>query len=79
MTWNLWIRRSHRWLSILFVLTVGATSFAAASGQAEESWLYYLPLAPLLLLMISGLYLFALPYVSRWRQDMGSGEKPRHG
>jgi hypothetical protein len=27
----------------------------------------YLPLPPLFLLMLSGLYLFVLPYATRWR------------
>jgi len=67
MTWSKTIRQSHRWLAILFILTVLAASYAAATGQEADSVLYYLPLLPLLLLMLSGLYLFALPYVVRWR------------
>lgn len=79
MALNLQIRRAHRWISLLFILTVGGATVAAARGQTEESWLYYLPLAPLLLLTISGLYLFALPYVSRWRRGMADGKEPDHG
>lgn len=65
MTINLWIRRLHRWLSILFTLAVLAATWAAATGQDQTSMLYYLPLAPLMLLLFSGLWLFVLPYVSR--------------
>jgi hypothetical protein len=31
-------------------------------------WVSFLPLPPLFLLMFTGLYLFALPYIVRWRQ-----------
>jgi hypothetical protein len=30
-------------------------------------WIVYSPLLPLFLLLFSGLYLFALPYVATWR------------
>jgi hypothetical protein len=30
-------------------------------------WVTYSPLPPLALLLFSGLYLFVLPYVTRWR------------
>ena len=67
MNWSKGIRQSHRWLSMLFIATVLVATYAAATGQDTESVLYYLPLAPLLLLMLSGLYLFALPYLNRRR------------
>jgi cellulose synthase/poly-beta-1,6-N-acetylglucosamine synthase-like glycosyltransferase len=37
MNWSLWIRQSHRWLSIVFTLTVIANFVfrAAASGDAS--------------------------------------------
>ena len=68
MRWTLWMRQSHRWLSIVFMLTVIAnfTYRAAASGE-PPAWLTYSPLPPLFLQLISGLYLFALPYAARWR------------
>jgi hypothetical protein len=30
-------------------------------------WITYSPLVPLALLLLTGLYLFALPYTARWR------------
>ena len=60
------VRACHRWLGIIFTLTVVANFVAIGMGQTIE-WLYYIPLPPLFLLMFSGLYMFALPYVSRWR------------
>lgn len=64
MHWNKWIRQGHRWLSILFTLTVVANFVALGLGKPVQ-WLYYLPLPPLFLLMFSGLYMFALPYLAR--------------
>ena len=62
-----WIRQSHRWLSIAFTLTVIANFVVMGmnGGQQPPAWITYAPLLPLFLLMFSGLYLFALPYVTR--------------
>ena len=30
-------------------------------------WVSYVPLAPLALLLFTGLYLFVLPYAAKWR------------
>ena len=66
MNWNHWIRQFHRWLSIVFTLTVLANFAAMTQGQ-PPAWITYSPLAPLFLLLFSGLYMFALPYVTRRR------------
>lgn len=71
MNWNHWIRQFHRWVSIVFTLTVVATFIALAQEQPKV-WVSYTPLAPLALLLISGLYLFALPYLVRWRGRRGA-------
>ena len=63
---NRWIRQTHRWLSIVFTLTVAANFVALARGE-PPAWVTYAPLPPLFLLLFTGLYLFALPYASRWR------------
>ena len=65
MSWSLWIRQIHRWLAVAFTLAVVVTSVALAQ-EKPVAWMSYLPLAPLFLLMLSGLYLF-LPYATRWR------------
>jgi hypothetical protein len=64
--WNNWIRQFHRWVAIAFTLTVIA-NFAAMTQGPPPAWLTYSPLLPLFLLLFSGLNLFALPYVTRWR------------
>ena len=62
------IRQSHRWLSILFTVTVIANFVALARGAGTPPpWITYAPLFPLALLLFSGLYLFMLPYAARWR------------
>ncbi|MCQ4163576.1 hypothetical protein [Tahibacter harae] len=70
MKWNKWIRQLHRWLSVLFTLSVIAC-FAALGLGKPPAWVFYLPLPPLALLTFSGLYLFALPYFSRGQRAAG--------
>ncbi len=36
-------------------------------GQQPPAWVTYSPLLPLALLLFTGLYLFALPYATKWR------------
>jgi hypothetical protein len=65
---NEWIRQTHRWLSILFTLTVIANFVALSQGTGTPPpWVTYSPLPPLALLLFTGLYLFVLPYTARWR------------
>ncbi|KQZ60940.1 hypothetical protein ASD67_16740 [Sphingopyxis sp. Root1497] len=66
MNFSQFMRQGHRWLSILFTLTVIA-NFAVMAMGAPPMWLVYLPLPPLFLMLASGLYLFALPYAARGR------------
>lgn len=67
-TWSRWIRQTHRWLSVIFTLTVIA-NFAAMARGTPPAWVTYSPLLPLALLLLSGIYLFALPYLARWRGE----------
>ena len=66
MDMSKWIRKGHRWLSIAFTLGVIAYIAAMTVGQPPY-WLGLFALVPLILLLISGLYLFVLPHVLRWR------------
>ena len=68
---NRWIRQSHRWVSMLFTLTVVA-NFVAMTQGPPPAWITYSPLLPLFVLMLTGLYLFALPYTARWRSGARS-------
>jgi hypothetical protein len=69
MNWNKWVRQGHRWLSIAFVLTVIINIVVIGQEEATRMKVAYLPLLPLALLLLSGLYLFVLPYVTRFRND----------
>ncbi|TPJ80952.1 hypothetical protein [Mesorhizobium sp. B2-6-2] len=66
MNWSKWIRQLHRWLSIIFTVTVIA-NFAAMAMGPPPAWIVYSPLIPLFLLLFSGLYMFVLPYAAGWR------------
>ncbi|GAA3776738.1 hypothetical protein GCM10022225_75860 [Plantactinospora mayteni] len=66
MNWNKWVRQLHRWLSVAFTLSVVVATVAVAQ-QEPAAWVFYLPLLPLALLLFTGLYLFVLPYATRWR------------
>jgi hypothetical protein len=61
-------RQSHRWLSIVFTLTVVLNFvWRAAAGGEPPAWVTYSPLPPLFLQLFTGLYLFALPYLGNTR------------
>ena len=64
MSTPMWIRQIHRWLSMAFTLAVIA-NIAAMIMQVPAVWIGFLALVPLIPLLATGLYLFALPYVGR--------------
>lgn len=66
MSWNSSVRQLHRWLSIAFTLAVIA-AFVALGQKEPVVWVSYVPLVPLALLFLTGVYLFTLPYLTRWR------------
>ena len=66
MNWNHWIRQIHRWLSIAFTVAVIVT-FVALRQEKPPVRVTFLALPPLFLLLFTGLYLFGLPYATRWR------------
>jgi hypothetical protein len=70
MSASKWVRQVHRWMSITFTVTV-AVCFVALTGILPF-WVFYVPLLPLFLLMLTGLYMFALPYVVRRRAVLES-------
>ena len=71
MSWNTWIRQGHRWLSIVFTVIVAGIFTTLGLGREPAEWVYFLPLFPLALMTVSGLYMFALPYV---RKPRGGGK-----
>ena len=69
-----WIRQTHRWLSIAFTLAVLGNFIALGLGK-ETTWMGFVALAPLFLLLFSGLYMFALPYAAKWRGGRAVGQE----
>lgn len=61
------VRSLHRGVSLVFTLTVIA-NFVALALQSTATWIGYLALPPLLLLLITGAYLFVLPYLGKRRE-----------
>ena len=65
------VRQFHRWVSIAFPLAVVA-NFVAMSQGTPPAWITYSPLLPLFLLLLTGLYMFFLPYAARRRGESES-------
>lgn len=76
MNTSQWIRQTHRWLSIAFTVGVIVNVIAISGGKEPAFWVYLLALVPLALLLVTGLYLFVLPYATRWR---GGGRASAQG
>ena len=72
MNWSNSIRQTHRWLSIVFTVTVIANFVAMGLGQ-PPAWAVYSPLPPLILQLVTGLYLFVLPHAAKRRGVRGGG------
>jgi hypothetical protein len=75
LNWNEWIRQAHRWLSIAFTVAV-IVNIAALRQKEPAVWVGLLALFPLVLLLISGLYLFVLPYATKWRSGRRADSSP---
>jgi predicted Na+-dependent transporter len=65
LNWTTWIRQFHRWTSIAFTLSVIAT--IALAQKEPVVWMSYVPLLPLALLLITGLYMLVQHYAAKWR------------
>jgi hypothetical protein len=66
MNWNKCIRHTHRWLSAAFTAGVIVNTVAVAR-KAYTPRVALLALVPLAFLLLTGLYLFVLPYATTWR------------
>lgn len=70
MNWNALIRQTHRWLSIVFTagVTLNIIAIFVLKQQTPSVWVGLTALVPLILLLLSGLYMFVLPYVTKGRR-----------
>lgn len=66
MKWNKWMRLTHRWLSIAFTVAVIVNGVAVVEGRYTAR-LGLLAVAALALQFVTGMYLFVLPYATKWR------------
>lgn len=73
MNWNQRLRQIHRWLSVVFTVAVLINIVAMVRGQ-QATWIGLLALFPLIVLMITGLYMFIQPYLAKGR---GPGREER--
>ena len=67
----MWVRQIHRWLSIAFTVAV-IVNIVAMMRQEQAVWVGLLALFPLFFLMLTGLYLFVLPYAAKGRNAPGA-------
>jgi hypothetical protein len=72
LNWNKWIRQTHRWLSVAFTVAVIVNIVAIAQKKYTNS-VGLLAVFPLALLLLTGLYLFVLPYATKWGSRRGNG------
>ncbi len=68
LNWNKWVRQIHRWLSIAFTVAVIVNIVAVAQGK-YTSRVGLLAVFPLALQFVTGLYLFVLPYATKWGSE----------
>lgn len=68
MSWNKWVRQTHRWLSVAFTLVILVNGLAVVRGKYTNS-LGLMAVFVLALMFLSGAYLFVLPYAARWRSS----------
>ena len=66
LNWNKWIRQTHRWLSIVLTVAVIINLVAVLQGRYNNK-LGLMAVAVLALLWLTGVYLFVMPYVTKWR------------
>ena len=72
LNWNKWFRQVHRWLSIAFTVAV-IVNIIAMVQEKSAVWVGLLALLPLGLLLVTGLYMFVLPYVGKRRDGERTG------
>jgi hypothetical protein len=64
----MWTRQIHRWMSILLVASIFAYPFVMKI-KGLPHWVVYGPALPLIVLLVTGLYLFVQPHARKWRRE----------
>ncbi len=63
---NQWFRKIHRWITIPFVIVVILTN--ATRGIPSAAGFQQIQQILMLTLIISGSYLYLLPYLTKWQR-----------
>lgn len=63
---NKWIRRFHRWLVLPFITLLLTVIFARGSDIGNSA--QRIQAALMIIMAITGIYLYLLPYWSKWRR-----------
>ena len=58
------IRQTHRWMSIALIVSVATYAVVMTRGPVP-AWLNILPAGSLILMFLTGAYLFVLPYLPK--------------
>ena len=72
MNWNKSIRQTHRWLSIAFTIAVIINGVTVVQGKYNAK-LGLMAVFVLALMWLTGMYLWVLPYVAKWRSGRRAG------
>jgi len=64
---NKWLRRIHRWLALPFIALVLIILFTRGTAAGDIAQRVQGPL--LIIMAITGAYLWLLPYLTKWRRD----------
>lgn len=63
---NKWLRKIHRWLAIPFILIIVVVF--STRQMAVNATIQRVQMGLMLFLALTGLYLFLLPYLTRWQR-----------
>jgi len=74
LNWNSSVRQIHRWLCIAFTVAV-IVNVVAMLQEKQAVWVGLLALFPLVLLLLTGLYMFVLPYATKWAARGASADR----
>jgi len=61
---NRLIRQTHRWVSMVFAVLVAVLTVVSLTQEVPPEWIYYLPIPLIGILLLTGVYLFVLPYTA---------------
>mgnify|MGYP003471554013 CR=1 FL=1 len=64
---NKWLRRFHRWLALPFMALLLIVIFSRGTAAGDIAQRVQAPL--MIILALTGAYLWLLPYLTKWRRS----------